>query len=123
MPRPKTVYQMGPKRVGAKLRLAVYQLPGDFADMEAFAADLDGEVCGYLHDSRRPEVVTLQIQEGCAEVDLAWVRGRLFGEMSLVNVVLRQLPLGGCLYYGTASTRPDEPDRFHFSLAFTGFAP
>lgn len=117
--RPNIIKPFG----GGPLRLAVFEL-GDELDTDAFekvAEDLGGELCGYVFDNERPELVTLQVREGDPDRDLRWARKQFTEGMDYVTAVLTEHADGGTTYHGTASTEPGPP-RFEFLLSFGGDA-
>lgn len=120
MPKPFTIQ---PNLPGSTLRMVTYELVPEldtFADMEAFAQDLDGSICGFMFDNERPELVTLQIEEGHPDVDLRWARRTMIDGLPVSRVVLEEQAGGACVYHGSASRDLSNPERYTFLLSFRG---
>lgn len=120
MPKP---FQMQPSMAGSTLRLATFMLEEvqDICGIERQAAELEGEVCGYVLDRERPELVTVQIAEGHPLHDVAWARRTLVKDMARSSTALRVLADGSTVYQGKASHDPVEgqPFRWEFFLVFS----
>lgn len=118
---PRKPFTMEPNIEGSTLRLVTYELPKndpDLTDLPALLAEVDGEVCGYIMDRQRPELVTLQVAQGHPDHDLRWARRNLVDGFAVSRTVLEEHADGGASYHGTASRNVDDPTRYEFCLTF-----
>jgi len=119
MPKPFTIQ---PNIKGSTLRLFTYTLDPDdpnLLELPGLIAELEGAmVGGFIFDTRRPELVTVQIEEGHPDHDLRWARRNLTGGMAVSRTVLEELDDGGAILHGSASRNLGDPTRYEFALFF-----